>query len=141
MSVRSFFDRIEPRFTKGGQWERYYPVYEAIESILYTPKTVTTVAPHARSHIDMKRIMTYVVIATMPAILVGLYNVGYQTNTSIATFGATGWRAWLLEAFGIGFNPANPFANLVHGALYFLPIYITTLVFGGIYEVAFAVVR
>lgn len=141
MSVRSFFDRIEPRFTKGGQWERYYPVYEAIESILYTPKTVTTVAPHARSHIDMKRIMTYVVIATIPAILVGLYNVGYQTNTSIATFGATGWRAWLLEAFGIGFNPANPFANLVHGALYFLPIYITTLVFGGICEVAFAVVR
>lgn len=141
MSVRSFFDRIEPRFTKGGQWERYYPVYEAIESILYTPKTVTTVAPHARSHIDMKRIMTYVVIATIPAILVGLYNVGYQTNTSIATFGATGWRAWLIEAFGIGFNPANPFANVVHGALYFLPIYITTLVFGGICEVAFAVVR
>ncbi len=141
MSVRSFFDRIEPRFTKGGQWERYYPVYEAIESILYTPKTVTTVAPHARSHIDMKRIMTYVVIATIPAILVGLYNVGFQTNTAIATFGATGWRAWLIEAFGIGFNPANPFANVVHGALYFLPIYITTLVFGGICEVAFAVVR
>ena len=141
MSIRSFFDRIEPDFTKGGKWERYYPVYEAIESILYTPKTVTTVAPHARSHIDMKRIMTYVVIATIPALLVGLYNVGFQTNTAIATFGASGWRAGLLDFFGIGFNPANPFANMIHGALYFLPIYITTLFFGGIAEVVFSVVR
>ena len=141
MSIRSFFDRIEPDFTKGGKWERYYPVYEAIESILYTPKTVTTVAPHARSHIDMKRIMTYVVIATIPALLVGLYNVGFQTNTAIATFGASGWRAGLLDFVGIGFNPANPFANLIHGALYFLPIYITTLFFGGVAEVVFSVVR
>ena len=141
MSIRSFFDRIEPDFTKGGKWERYYPVYEAIESILYTPKTVTTVAPHARSHIDMKRIMTYVVIATIPALLVGLYNVGFQTNTAIATFGASGWRAGLLDFVGIGFNPANPFANMIHGALYFLPIYITTLFFGGVAEVVFSVVR
>ncbi|MEM6914055.1 MAG: RnfABCDGE type electron transport complex subunit D, partial [Pseudomonadota bacterium] len=141
MGIRGFFDQIEPNFDKGGKWERYYPVYEAVESILYTPKTVTTVAPHARSHIDMKRIMTYVVIATIPAILVGLYNVGYQTNTAIATFGATGWRAWIIDALGIGFDPTNPIANVLHGSLYFLPIYATTLLFGGLCEVAFAVVR
>ncbi|MEM9438677.1 MAG: NADH:ubiquinone reductase (Na(+)-transporting) subunit B, partial [Pseudomonadota bacterium] len=71
MGVRSFFDRIEPNFEKGGKYEKYFPVYEMVESFLFTPKTVTTAAPHARSYIDMKRIMTYVVLATVPCILVG----------------------------------------------------------------------
>ncbi|MEM9393296.1 MAG: NADH:ubiquinone reductase (Na(+)-transporting) subunit B [Pseudomonadota bacterium] len=141
MGLRSFFDRIEPNFIKGGRYEKYFPIYEMVESFLYTPKTVTTAAPHARSYIDMKRIMTYVVMATIPCILVGLYNVGYQVNTAIETFGHSGWRAWLIESTGIGFNAANPLANFAHGALYFLPIYITTLVAGGICEVIFATVR
>ncbi|XYK79651.1 MAG: NADH:ubiquinone reductase (Na(+)-transporting) subunit B [Labrenzia sp.] len=141
MGLRNFFDRIEPNFVKGGKYEKFFPIYEMVESFLYTPKTVTTAAPHARSYIDMKRIMTYVVIATIPCILVGLYNVGFQVNSAIATYGASGWRAWIIEALGIGFNPANPLANILHGALYFLPIYITTLVVGGICEVIFATVR
>ncbi|MCV6584294.1 MAG: NADH:ubiquinone reductase (Na(+)-transporting) subunit B [Marinibacterium sp.] len=141
MGLRDFFDRIEPHFEKGGKWERLFPIYEMVESFLYTPKTVTTAAPHARSYIDMKRIMTYVVLATIPCILMALYNTGYQTNLAIAEFGASGWRAAIIDALGIGFNPANPFANLMHGLLYFLPIYITTLVAGGIFEVIFATVR
>ncbi|MES0811407.1 NADH:ubiquinone reductase (Na(+)-transporting) subunit B [Roseibium sp. SCPC15] len=141
MGLRSFFDRIEPHFVKGGKYEKLFPVYEMVESFIYTPKTVTTAAPHARSYVDMKRIMTYVVIATIPCILVGLYNVGFQVNSAISTYDPTGWRAWLIEAMGIGFDPTNPFANFVHGLLYFLPIYITTLVVGGIWEVIFATVR
>ena len=141
MGLRSFFDRIEPHFEKGGKYERYFPLYEMVESFLYTPKTVTTAAPHARSYIDMKRIMTYVVLATVPCILMALYNTGYQTNLAIADFGPSGWRAAIIGALGIGFNPANPFANMMHGLLYFLPIYITTLVAGGLFEVIFATVR
>lgn len=141
MGLRNFFDRIEPHFVKGGKWEKYFPVYEMVESFLYTPKTVTTAAPHARSYIDMKRIMTYVVIATIPCILMALYNTGYQTNLAIAEFGASGWRAAIIETLGIGFNAANPLANMLHGLLYFLPIYIVTLVAGGIFEVIFATVR
>lgn len=141
MGLRNFFDSIEPHFEKGGKWERYFPIYEMVESFLYTPKTVTTVAPHARSYIDMKRIMTYVVIATIPCILMALYNTGYHTNLAIAEFGASGWRAWIIETLGIGFNYNNPIANMLHGLLYFLPIYITTLVAGGICEVIFATVR
>lgn len=141
MGLRNFFDRIEPHFLKGGKWEKFFPVYEMVESFVYTPKTVTTAAPHARSYIDMKRIMTYVVIATIPCILFGLYNTGLQVNTAIQTLGPSGWRAGLMEALGIGFNPANPFANMMHGLTYFLPIYITTLVVGGIWEVIFATVR
>ncbi|MDA5095305.1 NADH:ubiquinone reductase (Na(+)-transporting) subunit B [Aliiroseovarius sp. KMU-50] len=141
MGLRNFFDRIEPNFTKGGRWEKYFPIYEMVESFLYTPKTVTTGAPHARSYVDMKRIMTYVVIATIPAILVGLYNIGFQVNTAFETLGPSGWRATILDALGIGFNAANPVLNMLHGLLYFLPIYITTLVVGGIWEVIFATIR
>ena len=141
MGLRSFFDSVEPHFEKGGKWEKYFPIYEMVESFLYTPKTVTTVAPHARSYIDMKRIMTYVVIATIPCILMALYNTGYHTNLAIAEFGASGWRAWIIETLGIGFNAANPIANMLHGLLYFLPIYITTLVAGGVFEVIFATIR
>ncbi|MQY43047.1 NADH:ubiquinone reductase (Na(+)-transporting) subunit B [Epibacterium sp. SM1969] len=141
MGLRNFFDRIEPHFEKGGQYEKLFPIYEMVESFLYTPKTVTTVAPHARSYIDMKRIMTYVVIATIPCILVGLYNVGLQANTALQSLEATGIRASIIEAIGVGFNPENPLANFIHGLSYFLPIYITTLVVGGIWEVVFATVR
>ncbi|MEL6170865.1 MAG: NADH:ubiquinone reductase (Na(+)-transporting) subunit B [Pseudomonadota bacterium] len=141
MGLRSYFDRIEPHFEKGGRYERYFPIYEMVESFLYTPKTVTTVAPHARSYIDMKRIMTYVVISTIPCILVGLYNVGLQVNTAIQTFGASGWRAWVIETLGIGFDPNSMIGNMAHGAMYFIPIYIVTLVAGGLWEVLFATVR
>jgi len=144
MGLRSFFDRIEPNFTKGGKYEKYFPIYEMVESFIYTPKTVTSVAPHARSYVDMKRIMTYVVIATIPCILWGMWNTGYQANSAIATLGsdaATGWRIALLQMFGISLDPSSLFANVMHGLLYFLPIYIVTLVAGGIFEVIFATVR
>ena len=141
MGLRNFFDRIEPNFHKGGKYEKFYPVYEMIESFAFTPKSVTTVAPHARSYIDMKRIMTYVVLATIPCILVGLYNVGLQTNTAIQTFGPSGWRTDIVQVLGVGFNPDSVFANFFHGLLYFLPIYLVTLVVGGIFEVIFATVR
>ena len=144
MGLRNFFDRIEPNFTKGGKYEKLFPIYEMVESLLYTPKTVTTAAPHARSYVDMKRIMTYVVIATIPCILWGMVNTGLQANSAIAMLGdeaATGWRIWILQLLGISLDPSSYFANFAHGLLYFLPIYLTTLVVGGIWEVLFATVR
>ncbi|WP_120496050.1 NADH:ubiquinone reductase (Na(+)-transporting) subunit B [Kiloniella sp. EL199] len=141
MGIRNFFDHIEPHFTNGGKYEKFFPIYEMVESFLYTPKTVTKVAPHARSYVDMKRIMTYVVIATIPCILIGLYNIGLQTNTAMEVHNSSGWRVWLLDLLGVGFNPDNHIANFLHGLLYFLPIYIVTLVVGGIWEVIFATVR
>ncbi|WP_170461432.1 NADH:ubiquinone reductase (Na(+)-transporting) subunit B [Ruegeria arenilitoris] len=144
MGLRSFFDRIEPNFTKGGKYEKFFPIYEMVESFIYTPKTVTSVAPHARSYVDMKRIMTYVVIATIPCILWGMYNTGFQANSAIATLGpesATGWRIAVLQALGISLDPSSIFANVMHGLMYFLPIYIVTLVAGGTFEVIFATVR
>ncbi|KZK96748.1 NADH:ubiquinone reductase (Na(+)-transporting) subunit B [Pseudovibrio sp. Ad26] len=144
MSLRDSFDRIAPLFEKGGKYEKFYAVYEMVDTFIYTPKTVTSVAPHARDHADLKRVMTYVVLATIPAILFGMYNTGLQTNSALAAMGITepaGWRAFILSLLGIGFNPDSIFANMAHGALYFLPIYIVTLGVGGIFEVLFAIVR
>lgn len=142
MSLRSLLDRVEPHFLKGGRLETYFPIYEMMVSLIYSPKTVTTAAPHARSYIDMKRIMSYVVVATIPCIVFGWYNTGLQANMAIATgLEPSGWRAWILATYGIGFDAANPLANMIQGALYFFPIYITTLAVGGFWEVLFATIR
>ncbi|MEM7043165.1 MAG: NADH:ubiquinone reductase (Na(+)-transporting) subunit B [Pseudomonadota bacterium] len=144
MNLREWLDSIEPQFHKGGKYEKYYALYEMFDTIFYTPKTVTKFAPHARASLDLKRTMIYVWLATFPCILFGLWNVGYQANLAVVELGIAapeGWRGWLLSTFWIGFNPSNPLACFIHGALYFLPIYIVTLVAGGICEVTFAVVR
>ena len=144
MGLRSFFDGIEPSFEKGGKYEKYYPIYEMIETILYTGKSVTKAAPHARSFVDMKRIMTYVVISTIPCILWAFYNTGLQTNIGLAELGDAshvGWRIFVIKMLGVSLNPDSILGNMLHGMLYFMPIYIVTLVAGGICEVVFATVR
>ena len=144
MGLRNFFDGIEPNFEKGGRYEKYYPIYEMIETILYTGKSVTKAAPHARSFVDMKRIMTYVVISTIPCILWAFYNTGLQTNIGLAELGDAshvGWRIFIIKMLGVSLNPDSILANMFHGMLYFMPIYIVTLVAGGICEVVFATVR
>ena len=144
MSIRSYFNSIEPHFERGGKYEKYYPIFEMIETIFFTSNTVTKVAPHARSFVDMKRVMTYVVISTIPCVLWALYNTGFQTNSALASLGSigeTGWRISLLQMTGLGLDPQSLLSNMTHGLLYFLPIYLTTLIAGGICEVTFATIR
>ena len=144
MSIRSYFNSIEPHFERGGKYEKYYPIFEMIETIFFTSNTVTKVAPHARSFVDMKRVMTYVVISTIPCVFWALYNTGFQTNSALASLGSigeTGWRISLLQMTGLGLDPQSLLSNITHGLLYFLPIYLTTLIAGGICEVTFATIR
>ena len=142
--LRRFMDRLEPLFVKGGRFERFNAVYEMIDTGLYTPSDVTRNAPHIRDALDLKRVMIYVLFASAPAAVIGLYNVGLQANTAIYAMELTemtGWRPALLAASGIGFNPDSFWACFIHGLLYFLPIYMVTLAVGGIWEVLFAAVR
>ncbi len=144
MGLRKWLDRYEPLFLKGGKYERFGAIWEMVDTILYTPSTVTRLAPHARASIDLKRAMTYVFLATFPCVLFGLYNTGYQANLALAELGQTtigGWRGWILDTFAIGYNAQNPLACVIHGLLYFLPIYVVTLAAGGICEVAIAMIR
>ncbi len=144
MSLRNYFNSLEPHFEKGGKYEKYYPIFEMVETIFFTSNTVTKVAPHARSFVDMKRVMTYVVISTIPCILWALYNTGLQTNSALVALGVesqSGWRISFLTLTGLGINPDSLISNVFHGLLYFLPIYLTTLIAGGICEVTFATIR
>ena len=142
MSARDFLDSIEPHFTKGGKFEKYYGLYEMVDTFIYTPSDVTRGSTHVRDGNDLKRTMTFVVIATFFCILMAMYNTGYQANLAMEAMGsekAEGWRSVPMMLFG--YNAMNPLSNLVHGALYFLPIYIVTLAVGGVWEVLFATVR
>jgi Na+-transporting NADH:ubiquinone oxidoreductase subunit B len=142
MSAREFLDSIEPHFTKGGKLEKYYGLYEMVDTFIYTPASVARGKTHVRDGNDLKRTMTFVVIATFFCILMAVYNTGYQANLALAELHldkVDNWRSIPMMVFG--YNPYNPLSCIAHGALYFLPIYITTLAVGGVWEVLFATVR
>lgn len=142
MSARQFLDNLEPHFTKGGKLERYYGLYEMVDTFIYTPADVTRGKTHIRDGIDLKRTMTFVVIATFFCVMMAMYNTGYQANLAMEALGTStidNWRSLPMTIFG--YSTMNPFSNIAHGALYFFPIYIVTLAVGGIWEVLFATVR
>ena len=66
--LRRFLDRIHPLFDEGGKLEKLYPLYEGVDSFLYTPGEVTGRASHVRDGMDLKRMMTTVVVALVPCI-------------------------------------------------------------------------
>ncbi len=143
-ALRSLLDRMEPLFKKGGRFEKLYPLFEAVDTIIYSPGTVTRVAPHVRDGIDLKRVMIYVWLATFPAIAMGCWNVGFQANTAMAALGQVqieGWRGALLHLFGAGVNPGSVWDCFWYGFWFWLPIYAVTFVVGGFWEVLFATVR
>ena len=78
--LRGIFDRVAPHFHKGGKYERFYPVYEVVESFVYTSDEVTTGTCHVRDAIDLKRTMSVVLVALLPCVVMGMYNTGYQAN-------------------------------------------------------------
>jgi len=142
--LRRFLDSIAPLFAKGAPFERFAALYEATDTFFYTTADVTRGAPHVRDAIDVKRVMITVVLAVLPCAVFGMYNVGHQANLALAQLGLTaveGWRGALLAALGVGVDPGNALDCFWHGALYFLPIYIVTMLAGGLWETLFAAVR
>ena len=141
--LRKFLDKQSHHFEGEGKLKMFYPVWEMADTFLYTSGSVTKSSSHVRDALDLKRMMMMVVYALIPAVLMALYNTGYQANLAITSFGAvsTTWQADVIRWLGVGFDPANLLANVIHGALYFLPVYIVTIAIGGIWEVLFAVVR
>jgi len=142
--LRRLLDEIEPLFAKGGPLERFAALYEATDTFFYTTRDVTRGSPHVRDAIDVKRVMMTVVLAVLPCALFGMYNVGHQANLALAQLGlevADGWRGAMLATLGFGVDPGNFWDCFWHGALYFLPIYLVTLMAGGLFETLFAAVR
>jgi len=142
--LRQQLDRVAPNFEKGGKLHRLHPLWEAMDTFFYSPPSVTTTGSHVRDAIDLKRMMMTVVIATLPCVFMAMLNTGMQANLGIDPSKVAqldGWRYDVIRALGVGFSPSSAVANLVHGALYFLPLYIVTMVVGLSWEVMFAIVR
>lgn len=141
--LRSLLDHIKPHFQKEGRFAKLYPLYEAADTLFYTPVSVTACDSHVREHTDLKRVMICVYLAVVPCILMALYNTGLQANNVIAASGTIpiGWRYQLISLLGAAHNPASLWDNCLLGALYFLPITIVTYVVGIFWEVVFASVR
>lgn len=142
--LRDLLDSQHDNFAKGGKLEKLYPIYEMIDTFAYTPGDVTQGNVHLRDSVDLKRTMVTVAMALFPCILMAMYNTGFQANTALSGMGATvasGWRGELLSMLGMAIDPSNIIANLVHGLLYFVPIFLVTNIVGGFWEVIFATVR
>jgi len=142
--LRRLLDKAGRPFHPGGKLQRFYPLYEAMDTFFYAPGSVTKTGAHVRDAMDLKRMMILVVIAAFPCVLMALYNTGYQANRIIdpARIGElVGWRHGLIQTLGFGYDPRSILDNIVHGAVYFLPLYIVTMVVGLGWEVTFSIVR
>ena len=142
MRLRSFLDKIAPNFQKGGRFERLYPLFEAVDTIFYSPSTVTRDTAHVRDGVDLKRIMITVWLAAFPAMFYGMYNLGFQANTIIANggVGIADWHTPLVTLL-TSYDPDSLWDCFWHGAVYFVPIYVITFLAGGFWEVLFAMKR
>jgi len=142
MGLRGFLDSIAPHFEKGGKYEKWYPLYEAVDTIFYSPPSVTYANAHVRDGIDLKRIMITVWICTFPAMFFGMWNIGYQANTAIqAGLSVPDDIYHNIIGMFTEFNPQSCIDNFIYGASYFIPIYFVTFVVGGFWEVVFSVIR
>ena len=72
MSLRKFLDKIEHNFEQGGKYEKWYALYEAVDTFFYRPGSVTKSTAHVRDGIDLKRMMITVWLCTFPAMFFGM---------------------------------------------------------------------
>ncbi len=108
-ALRKFVDKIKPHFEKGGKFEAFHSTFEAFETFLFVPDKVTTSGSHIRDPLDMKRTMIVVVVSLIPALLFGMWNIGYQH------FLALGEQVSLWQAFWFGFVKMLPIIVVSYG--------------------------
>ncbi|OFX60250.1 MAG: NADH:ubiquinone reductase (Na(+)-transporting) subunit B [Bacteroidetes bacterium GWA2_30_7] len=120
--LRNTLDKIKPHVQKGGKFQKFRSTFDAFETFLFVPDHVTKSGSHIRDGIDLKRTMSIVVLALLPSLLFGMWNVGYQHFLSLGQTGG------LFELFWYGF-------------LQVLPIVIVSYVVGLGVEFIFAQIR
>jgi Na+-transporting NADH:ubiquinone oxidoreductase subunit B len=153
--LRKILDSQAPLFEEKGKLEKLYPLYEAADTFLYTPGETTRGPSHVRDALDLKRMMSIVVLALLPCVIMACYNTGYQASLGASSYIAStnaiaggesydsaiqstlGWRSLVA---GLP-SPDSFWGNLLLGATYFLPVYIVCMTAGGICEVLFSIIR
>ncbi len=109
MGLKNYVDKIKPNFQKGGKFAKLESSFDAFETFLFVPDKVTKKGSHVRDYMDMKRNMALVVIAMIPALLFGMWNVGTQHAASIG-------ETWtLMESFWFGLIKILPLIVISYG--------------------------
>ena len=103
-ALRNYLNKIKPNFQEGGKLHAFESIFDGFESFLYVPNTTAKSGANIHDAIDSKRIMSFVVIALIPALLFGMYNVGYQNFKAAGTLDT----ASFIEVFGFGFLAVLP---------------------------------
>ena len=111
-ALRNYLDKIKPNFEKGGKFQAFRSVFDGFETFLFVPNSTSKTGVHVHDSIDSKRIMSIVVIALIPALLFGMYNVGYQHYNAV------------------GIADAGFFEMFIYGFLAVLPKIIVSYVVG-----------
>jgi Na+-transporting NADH:ubiquinone oxidoreductase subunit B len=119
---RNLLDTVKPVFDKGGKLEKLYPAYDAFETFLFVPGHATHSGTHIKDSIDLKRTMAFVVLAMLPCIIFGMWNIGFQY------YSAQSAESTLIE-------------NIIFGFWKFLPLLIVSYSVGLAVEFAFAISR
>ncbi len=144
--VRQALDAVEKRFfAEGKPLARLYPLYDAADTFFFTPNAKTSGTCAVRDCVDFKRMMITVVLALLPCALMGMYNVGFQANSLLKTGAAgvpTDWHGAILNGianvYPAIFEPSSVVGCFLYGLVYFLPIYIVTMIVGLGWEILFA---
>lgn len=98
MNLRKYLDNIKPTFEKGGKLHAFRSVFDGLETFLYVPNTTSVSGTNIHDAIDSKRIMSFVVIALLPALLFGMYNIGYQNFAAAGKLAEASF--WNMFMFG-----------------------------------------
>ncbi|MDD2797424.1 MAG: NADH:ubiquinone reductase (Na(+)-transporting) subunit B [Bacteroidales bacterium] len=97
-TLRQYIDKIKPHFEEGGKLSMFHSVYDGLETFLYVPNSTSKSGVHIHDSVDTKRVMSVVVMALMPALFFGMYNVGYQHYIAI---GESNTDFWTIFLFGL----------------------------------------
>lgn len=122
--IKNFFDKHRPKFEKGGKLHPFHSVFEGFESFLYVSDATTKKGSHVRDYVDLKRTMIFVVIALIPTILFGMYNIGFQHFKAIGELADTTF----MQVF-------------IYGLLRVLPVIVVSYLVGLGIEFAFAQIK
>jgi Na+-transporting NADH:ubiquinone oxidoreductase subunit B len=116
---KNIFDKIDPHFQQGGRFEKMYPAYDAFKTMAFVPDHTSTSGAHIRDSIDLKRTMITVVIALLPALFFGMWNIGNLHFNAIGetstlwesfSFGAIKMLPMILVSYGVGLGVEFAFA-------------------------------
>ena len=98
-ALKKYLDKIKPNFEAGGKLHALHSLYDGFATFLYVPNTTSHTGTNIHDSIDSKRIMSMVVIALLPAMLFGMYNVGYQNALAAGTLAGTDFFELFLYGF------------------------------------------